>query len=142
MLSTPKFGWTTISLGEWSDRASYLTDVPMDILNALIDAYKSRNPASIKFDAEGHDYIIVIDDWETYVIAPEDCESEFPTLTIVPKNKKELSTEIISDIEKDFDGWVDWNLDFTGETDNTPIKEERRRQLKAKIETLKILNQL
>ena len=34
MLDTPKYGWSHVSIGSWSDRCSYLDDVPMELLKA------------------------------------------------------------------------------------------------------------
>ena len=35
MLDTPKLGWSKIHIGTWSDRCSYLDDVPMKLLEAF-----------------------------------------------------------------------------------------------------------
>ena len=35
MLDTPKLGWSKIHIWTWSDRCSYLDDVPMKLLEAF-----------------------------------------------------------------------------------------------------------
>ena len=43
----------------FSERASYLTDVPNDCLDAFIHALQTNNPAIVYFDAEGFDYHLI-----------------------------------------------------------------------------------
>lgn len=128
MLVNPQHGWVTVEIGDWSDRASYLTNVPIDALDAFINSYNHRQPATIKFDAEGWEYIVVIDDWETYII--EDLyrysknllnsPSADPILTIVKVNKRELAKELVNDIQSHFYEWVNWRSD---DGDTEELKE-------------------
>lgn len=119
MLKAPYAGWTTIKIGDWSDRASYLTDVPMDILDAFINSYNYWQPAVIKFDAEGWEYTVVIDDYETYIIDYlHNDEGDYldsfeanPTLTIIKVKKKNLAKEVLNDIKSNFNSWVEWCSD-------------------------------
>ena len=67
MLSTPKYGWSTITIGNWSDRCSYIDDVPFMLLSAVDEVIRTRTTYSVKFDAEGYEYIIVFDEFEAIV---------------------------------------------------------------------------
>ena len=113
MLSKPVCGWTTIKIKDWSDRASYLTNIHLDLLNSLINSYSEYcQPACIRYDAEGWEGIIVIDDYWTYIISEnadseneEEVKSEVLTIEI---NRDDLAKELIEDIEQNFNDWCDW----------------------------------
>lgn len=107
MLSKPKFGWTTINIGDWSDRASYLSDIHLDLLDALIKNFNYAYTATIvEYDAEGWEGYILINKDETYIFSTNvyqepkkiDIESEV------------LVKEIIKDIEENLDDWSTWSI--------------------------------
>lgn len=142
MLLNPKHGWVKVEIGDWSDRASYLTDVPLDILDALIHSYQTGLPAAVKFDAEGWDYIIVIDNYETYIIdypyrtdeeymASEDDKQVLSTVEIF---KDDLAKEFLKDVESDWDAWVNWMF-----YDDVETIQKRKSQMEDKTKMLKSL---
>lgn len=73
MLSKPEHGWADITIGDWSDRCSYLDDVPIALLSEISCVLETHCPRVLKFDAEGWEYLIVFDDYETHII----CRSDF-----------------------------------------------------------------
>ena len=105
MLDTPRNGWSTIKIGGWSDRCSYLDDVPFMLLSALEEACRTGRLVSGKFDAEGYEYIIVFDMYETHIITETENGYKLVTVEITPA---ELAAEIIGDIRKDLSGWSSW----------------------------------
>lgn len=105
MLSTPRAGWTTITIGEWSDRASYLTDVPMDLLNGFIE-YPDV-PFVVEFDAEGWEFEVVINQDFTNMIKYNDID-DIEVYKSVYISKQALALEVANDIELDLDGWSGW----------------------------------
>lgn len=131
MLSIPKHGWVDISVDNWTDRASYLSDVPNDILDALIQHFKTSKPTIASFDAEGWDYYIIFTAYNTFIIESKD-NFDFIS-TDVPS--EQIAKEIIKDISEHIDEWAQWNFDAT-----TPavIKKERE-ILEKKIDKLKEL---
>lgn len=111
MLSTPKCGWSNITIGDWSDRCSYLTDVPFQLLEALEQSCREHKPVSAKFDAEGWEYIITFDWWHTHIVsdrAPFDEENGFKYYSI-EVNRDDLARELVEDIRRDIDGWSNWD---------------------------------
>jgi len=142
MLINPHAGWVNIRIGEFEDRASYLTDVPIDILDALIKSYKEHKPATIEFDAEGWEYIIVINTYETHIIDyPYRTDEEYlsseddkQVLTTVEIDRDTLAKDLISDIENDYDKWVHW-MYFDDENEIS----ERKENLDTKLAELKSL---
>ncbi len=134
ILINPRYGWVTVKIGDWSDRASYLTNVPLDALDAFINSYNRWQPATIKFDAEGWEYIVVIDDYYTYIIDyPHDGNFDAsPVLTIVEIKKDDLAKELINDIQSNFYEWVSWSFD-----DDPEERIEYQNLLNNKLRTLK-----
>lgn len=121
MLSKPKYGWSTITIGDWSDRCSYLTDVPFQLLEAMCDSCKNHKPAAETFDAEGWDYTIIFDWLEIHIIISKD-SFELKTIEI---NRDELAKELVEDIRNNIDEWASW-IDY-GDID------EKRKQLRKEL---------
>lgn len=108
MLTKPDCGWTTVTLGDFTDRASYLTNVPDDLLHALIYGIETYSPTSVQFDAEGWDYTITFRPLETYIVRIK----EEPELFVIDMGIYEVAREVLEDIEGDLDAWVKWDEDF------------------------------
>lgn len=125
MFSIPKNGWVNLTIENWTDRASYLTDVPQDVLEACISFMKNPSrPACISFDAEGWEYILIIGHYNTYVIEDKDEER----LYCFEKSSTDLIEEIYTDINNNLYDWSMWSF-------NSDI-EERRKEDEEEIRTL------
>lgn len=135
MLSKPEYGWTTVSLGERADRASYLTDVPMDILDGFIN--NKENDFYLSFDAEGWEFEIVVRNNNANMIKYKDTD-DITVFAAVPITKEELALEVANDIEKDIEAWTIW---FVPECKNSndEILVKRKARLLKKIQTIKEL---
>ena len=133
MLSKPKHGWTDITLGDFTGRGSYLTDIPVDLLNAFINALRDFIPASVFFDEEGSQFTLVSHHDGTYIIVERE---EKPELISVDIKFTELIKEVINDLESNINEWTDWMCysDLTEEQ-----LTQRKKILMDKIEYLKIL---
>lgn len=107
MLSEPKYGWIDIKIGDWCGRASDLTDPHKDLLNGFIDLYSEKKPNVISCDAEGWEYLIVLDINNVHIIEYRE-KTEFYTFEI---DTKELANELIFDIEDNLDVWVHWDVE-------------------------------
>ena len=105
MLSTPNVGWSRITIGEWSDRCSYLDDVPFMLLEAIEESCRINKPVSVKLDAEGWEDIIIFDQFETHIIS--NLTDTFIHYS-VDIDRDELAKELTSDIRRDIDGWCKW----------------------------------
>lgn len=53
MLGKPDAGWSKVTMGEFEEYASYLTNVPIDCLEACIHRVKGKGPLAFVFEAEG-----------------------------------------------------------------------------------------
>lgn len=59
-------------MGTWSDRLSYLDDPAFDLLWAVERVLRTSQPSAVKFDAEGHEYTIVFDRYDQFIITGGD----------------------------------------------------------------------
>lgn len=117
MLRKPSEGWSQITIGNWSDRCSYLTDVPRDLLNAIWFCIKWNEPQSVKCDAEGWEYIIVFDSYQIFIIEYNE-EGNGYRLVDCEIDIKMLAKELVSDIENEIDSWVhDWDCEDKSEVE-------------------------
>lgn len=105
MLDKPEYGWSHISIGEWSDRCSYLDDVPYMLLEALEESCRTFKPVAVEFDAEGWNYIIVFNSFETHIISDKD---DSYTHTCIEVDNRDLANELIADIRENLADWADW----------------------------------
>lgn len=132
MLSIPKYGWVNLSIGDWSDRASYLTNVSFDILEAFINLLQNRKVSSVSFDAEGWEYIIVFDFYDVYII--ENKEEE-PKLYHFDISAVSLAEEVYKDMKDNVYAWSLWDYGTQSEEDR--LVEEKK--LKEKLENLRLV---
>ena len=101
MISNPKHGWSNFDLKTFHGTPSYLTDVPVDLLNAFIQ-YHTTGTGIAWFDEEGTEFTLVITPYSLFVIE----EKEEPVLHDFSEiNIDNLEKELIEDIEKDLIGW-------------------------------------
>lgn len=49
MLSKPQFGWTDITIGDWTGKLSYINDVPVVLLNAFYNVFSNQKTRSCIF---------------------------------------------------------------------------------------------
>lgn len=104
MISTPKYGWSTITIGDWSERCSYLDDVPFMLLSAVDEVIRTRTVNAIKFDAEGYEYVITFDEFETHIVTFKDER----TYTAIEIDIEDIAKELITDIRNDLEEWAWW----------------------------------
>lgn len=154
MLNKPMYGWTDVQCGtEILGSASYLTDVPMDCLDAFITYFSQEYKSlgfSIEFDAEGYSFGLVEFAGSLYEMdtatnsnIPNIKEITPQMLNMGPYERplemlKGLGKELASDIENHLEDWAMWNPG--DEEDKTEI-EKRKDILREKCEKLKSLIQ-
>jgi hypothetical protein len=104
MFTKPKNGWVNLELSNLSLRASYLTNVPNNCLDAFIYGLKNNRPVTIFFDAEGWDFHLVSSHYCSYIIVHKDKL----TVHLISKDFRELAQELIDDIELYLYDWANW----------------------------------
>lgn len=134
MISNPANGWCNFKLGDFEGTPSYLTDVPLDLLDAFLDYY-NKGMGMAWFDEEGTEFTLVINPYSLFIIAEKE---ETPVLYDFSKiNISDLEKELIEDIERDFAEWTN----FTYEDDCALILQ-RENKISQKIKELKAKEQL
>ena len=131
MLTIPNNGWTNLQIDEFSDRASYLTDVPNDCLDAFIHSMQNNKPAVIFFDAEGWDFHLVTSHYRSYIIIAKDDVKIYE----IKKNLLELAKELHEDINNNIDNWVIWDMN---EDETNAGKLESKQKLVSKLSQLNV----
>lgn len=129
MFTKPEHGWTNLQLGDFSQRASYLTDIPNDCLDAFIYALHNNVPAVVYFDAEGWNFHLVSSWYRSYVIVDKD----ETTVYAIDKTMFKLAKELINDIENNFDIWLGWDMEEDYVEENKEKFKEKLNQLQFEI---------
>lgn len=131
MISNPKHGWSNFDLRVFHGTPSYLTDVPVDLLNVFIQ-YHITGTGMAWFDEEGTEFTLVITPYSLFVIE----EKDKPVLHDFSEMKiNNVEKELIEDIEKDLIGWSEF---ITSEDREEVIMH--RDEIRNKIATLKELS--
>ena len=131
MISNPEYGWCDFKLGTFEGSPSYLTDVPVDLLDAFI-GYYTEGQGMAWFDEEGTEFTLVFTPYSLFIIE-EKKESALHDFSEM--NVEKLAKELINDIEKDITGW---SVEFITSDDQEEIKLHRDaiRQRIAKLKKL------
>lgn len=103
MISNPKHGWCNFQLGDFNGTPSYLTDVPVGLLDAFINYYKTGYGVAV-FDEEGASFTLVMTQYNSSIYIIE--EKDSPVLHDLSDFQiEDLKKELINDIEQDLTGW-------------------------------------
>ena len=125
MISNPKYGWCDFELGDFKGTPSYLTDVPMDLLDAFIDYY-TRGYGAAFFDEEGSEFTLLLMWYSIYIIEEKD---DVKLHVFYDLNVSDLAKEVIADIETNLDGWCNSFM----------LHPHLKKEIEKKIEELKSL---
>lgn len=118
MISNPRYGWCNFKLGDFEGRPSYLTDVPVDILDAFI-SHHTNGCGVAYFDEEGTEFMLILSPYLVFIIE----EKDKPILHYYEDiDVGELENELINDIESNIDAWA---LEFVTSDFEQDIKEHR-----------------
>lgn len=128
MITNPRHGWCDFTLGTFTGTPSYLTDVPVDLLDAFLD-YHRKGMGIAWFDEEGSDFTFVILPCSLFIIEEKDSAvlHSFPEIKI-----EDLERELISDLERSLYDWADF---ITG--DNYKEVLEHKSDIRQRIARLK-----
>lgn len=131
MISKPKYGWCNFELGTFRGEPSYLTDVPVDLLDAFINYY-NNGYGTVVFDEEGSYFVLTITryNWGIYIIEEKDKSvlHDFSSM-----NVDNLAKELIADLEINLDCWAEFITCY----DDIEEVELHRDEIKQKIAVLK-----
>ena len=117
MLSNPKFGWCNFDLCGFHATPSYLTDVPFDMTECLIN-YLIQKQSVCSFDCERSDFKLVLSYEDAYIINSAE-KVEVYKLDVHPL---EIAQMFIEDIIRDIDGWVVWDCAFFHDEEDKEVR--------------------
>ena len=132
MFSVPEIGWVNVTVGSYTDRASYLTDVPTNCLDSAINALKNNLDFCVYFDAEGWDYRIIGTRTQAIIILNDE-----EIRTTDGANKFTIAQEIFNDISEHVEEWARWY--YFEEIDPVSVLENNRNEINQKLSILKAL---
>lgn len=134
MISNPKYGWCNFQLGNFKGTPSYLTDVPVDLLDAFISYYESGCGVAV-FDQEGSYFTLVMTqyNWGVYIIEELNEAILYDFSNDRDISVDSLAKELINDIESDLTGW---SVEFVTDDDQEEITQHRN-EIRQRIVKLK-----
>lgn len=100
MITNPSCGWCEFHMGDFTGNPSYLTDVPIELLEAFLN-YKLTGRAMVWFDEEGSEFTLVMNPYSIFIIE----EKEESVLHDIDRPAGELLEELLSDVEDHLDEW-------------------------------------
>lgn len=102
MISNPEHGWCDFDLSDFHGHPSYLTDVPVDLLQAFIDLHE-KGSGMAWFDEEGTEFSLVLTPYSMFIIE----EKDNPVLYDYSETiLSQLEKELIDDIRRDIGAWA------------------------------------
>lgn len=132
VLGIPDSGWVNINIGDFNCTASYITNVPFDIVNNSILSLKEEMPFCLYLHLEAYGEVNIYSELKTYIIH-ENNKTDFYSFDI---SKEQIISSFIEQIKDNITEWAMWE-DFEDE-DREEI-ENNKRELLEKIETIKAL---
>ena len=129
MISNPKHGWCDFKLRTFEGTPSYLTDVPIDLLDAFVNYY-TKGTGIAWFNEEGTEFTLIINPYSLFIIEErkESVLHDFSEMKI-----EKLAKELIDDIERDLTGW---SIEFVT-SDNTKEIAQHKTDIINKLNQLK-----
>ena len=131
-LDVPHDGWVNISIGDFNCTASYITNVPFDILNNSIISLKEEIPFCLYLHLETYGEVNIYSDVKTYIIH-ENSKTDFYSFDI---DKYELIKSFIKQLKDNIEDWSMWE-DF--EEENHEELEKNKKEILKKIKTIEDL---
>lgn len=102
MISKPELnGWCQFGLGNFHGAPSFVTDVPVDLLDAFLQ-YHRTGFGMAWFDGEGSEFALILTPYSIFIVEKKEDSIlyDFSDCKIA-----ELERELIRDIEKNLYGW-------------------------------------
>lgn len=102
MISKPELnGWCQFGLGNFHGTPSFVTDVPVDLLDAFLQ-YHRTGFGMAWFDGEGSEFALILTPYSIFIVEKKEDSIlyDFSDCKIA-----ELERELIRDIEKNLYGW-------------------------------------
>lgn len=109
ILSNLYGGWCDFKLGDFKGRCSYIKNVPVNVLEGVLD-YLKYGRCAISFDEEGTNFYLVTDTYfaETFIVYEGE---SYKRIVYTDENPDVVMASLYDDIASNVDEWVDWMAD-------------------------------
>lgn len=97
-------GWCLVRLADIYSRASYITDVPCDCLESIINAIENSEDFHVDFNGEGWEFEVRADSKQCYFNFKNGEEHSFDNM-----NKYDLAIVIYNNINENLSSWQGWS---------------------------------
>lgn len=111
MISNPKHGWCDFDFGDFYGHPSYLTDVPVDLLQAFINLH-TKGSGMVWFDEEGTEFSLVLTPYSLFIIEEKDEPVLHDYSEIIISN---LEKELIDDIKHNLGAWASFDCSLNND---------------------------
>lgn len=134
LLSTPYCGWSEFNPGDKQYGLGYLTDIPVEWLDAAIHGLETMTPFSVHGFCEPWRMICTVDYWNCHVIFCNDSNveltGEYVKYETIHINMMEFCKMLQNDISNDIDEWASWTLDHY---DGNDVFLEKKEKIQEKL---------
>lgn len=119
-LARPQYGWSELQIGKWTGTLSYINDAGNDLLWAINRVVTKGEPSVVLFDAEDHEWMMVLNQSEQHILRETDEGWDYQTLDI---KIKDLAVPIVQQVADHIDEWAAFPADV--EPDSKEFEERR-----------------
>ncbi len=135
LFNVGSYGWGNLKCDNNNFPFSYLTDVPLEMLEEIDGYLNTKMSMSILLDGEGFFNTLVVNQYRVYVISEKNTE-ELIKLNVSPEN---FIKQVVSDVKKQLVNIYQWNeseedAEEYGEIDEFNKRKEKINELIKKIE--------
>lgn len=127
MITNLKHGWGKLEFAGFEGYFSYIRNSLPLFLQALQNTVIENEPQAVSFDEEGSEFILVLDEFTSYIISERDSTALYKE----EKNIIEIIKEVLEDMNKET--VMEWAMSFSvDEEDVNSLNNE----LMQRLETL------
>ena len=120
MLSKPENGWSKLTIGDFTQRVSYINDVPLKLLDAIDYTIRTSLASTVEFDTEGYDFLITFTITHMHIILQTKDDYEYQKFD---RTIFDISKEIISDIRENLIEWAEFKFSVDKDEVQERIKD-------------------
>ena len=106
IISNISAGWCSFDLDGFHGRPSYITPVPIDILEGLLH-YLEYGTCTISFDEERSYFHLILTEYNTYIIE----EKDKAILISISEDPNDVAAILYDDVINNKETWIEWLSD-------------------------------
>ena len=108
ILTIAEYGWCNFKLGNYTGKASYIRNLPLDILKGF-EEYKKYGHCIIPFDEETSQVYLIVCDNNIIITDNRNSESGFDFVSqCININADKVMFKLFDEVIHNIDKWVEW----------------------------------